>query len=59
VHNRPAVIEAPVATGQPLGEIKVSLNDELLLQEQLRALADNPSGSLWQRAVDTVMLWLE
>ena len=59
VHNLPAVIEAPVATGQPLGEIKVSLNDELLLQEQLRALADNPSGSLWQRAVDTVMLWLE
>jgi D-alanyl-D-alanine carboxypeptidase (penicillin-binding protein 5/6) len=59
LHNLPAVIEAPVATGQPLGEIKVSLNDEVLLQEQLRALADNPSGSLWQRAVDTVMLWLE
>ncbi|HSN52814.1 MAG TPA: D-alanyl-D-alanine carboxypeptidase family protein [Woeseiaceae bacterium] len=59
VLNMPAVIEAPVATGQPLGEIKVSLDDEVLLQEQLRALSDNPSGSLWQRAVDTVMLWLE
>ncbi len=59
VHNMPAVIEAPVATGQPLGEIKVSLDEEVLLQEQLRALTDNPSGSLWQRAVDTVMLWLE
>ena len=59
VHNMPAVIEAPVATGQPLGEIKVSLNDEILLQEQLRALSDNPSGSLWQRAVDSVMLWFE
>ncbi len=59
VRNMPAIIEAPVAAGQPLGEIKVSLNDEVLLQEQLRALADNPSGSLWQRAVDTVMLWLE
>ena len=44
--------EAPVAAGQPLGEIKVSLSDEILLQEQLRALSDNPSGSLWQRAVE-------
>ena len=55
----PAVIEAPVATGQPLGEIKVMLNDEVILQEQLRALGDNPSGSFWQRTVDTVMLWME
>ena len=59
VHNMPAVIEAPVATGQPLGEIRVSLGDEILLQEPLRALSDNPSGSLWQRAVDSVMLWFE
>jgi D-alanyl-D-alanine carboxypeptidase (penicillin-binding protein 5/6) len=59
VLNMPAVIEAPVAAGQPLGEIRVSLNDEVLLQEQLRALDDNPSGSFWQRTVDTVMLWLE
>ncbi len=59
VHNMPAIIEAPVAAGQPLGELKVSLNDEALVQEQLRALEDNPSGSLWQRTVDTVMLWFE
>jgi D-alanyl-D-alanine carboxypeptidase (penicillin-binding protein 5/6) len=59
VHNMPAVIEAPVGAGQPLGEIRVTLNDEVILQEQLRALDDNPSGSLWQRASDTVMLWLE
>jgi D-alanyl-D-alanine carboxypeptidase (penicillin-binding protein 5/6) len=59
VHNMPAIIEAPVATGQPLGEIKVSLNDDVLVQQQLRALEDNPSGSIWQRAVDTVMLWME
>ena len=59
VHNMPAVIEAPIASGQPLGELKVSLNDEVVLQEQLRALQDNPAGSIWQRTVDTVMLWLE
>jgi D-alanyl-D-alanine carboxypeptidase (penicillin-binding protein 5/6) len=59
VHNMPAIIEAPVATGQPLGEIRVSLDGEELLLEQLRALEDNPSGSFWQRTVDSVMLWLE
>lgn len=59
VNSMPAVIEAPVAAGQPLGELKVSLNDEILVQEQLRALDENPSGSFWQRTVDTVMLWLE
>ena len=59
VHNMPSIIEAPVATGQPLGEIRVSLNGEDLLLEQLRALEDNPSGSFWQRTVDSVMLWLE
>jgi D-alanyl-D-alanine carboxypeptidase (penicillin-binding protein 5/6) len=59
VHNMPMVIEAPVASGQPLGELKVSLDDAVILQEQLRALQDNPAGSFWQRTVDTVMLWLE
>ena len=59
LHNMPAIIEAPVATGQPLGEIRISLNGEELLLEQLRALEDNPSGSFWQRTVDSVMLWLE
>ena len=59
VHNMPSIIEAPVATGQPLGEIRVSLNGEDILLEQLRVLEDNPSGSFWQRTVDTVMLWME
>jgi D-alanyl-D-alanine carboxypeptidase (penicillin-binding protein 5/6) len=59
VHNMPSVIEAPVATGQPLGEIKVSLDGTDLLHEQLRALEENPSGSFWQRAVDNMKLWFE
>jgi D-alanyl-D-alanine carboxypeptidase (penicillin-binding protein 5/6) len=59
VHTMPTIIEAPVATGQPLGEIRVSLNGEELLLEQLRALEDNPNGSFWQRTVDSVMLLLE
>jgi D-alanyl-D-alanine carboxypeptidase (penicillin-binding protein 5/6) len=59
VHNMPATIEAPVAAGQPLAELKISLNGEELVHEQLRALEDNPSGTLWQRTVDSVMLWFE
>jgi D-alanyl-D-alanine carboxypeptidase len=55
----PAIIEAPVAAGQPLAELKISLNGEDLAHEQLRALEDNPSGTLWQRTVDSVMLWFE
>lgn len=59
VHNIPAILVAPVAEGQPLAEIKVSLNGSELISEPLRALADNPSGSFWQRTVDGVSLWFD
>jgi D-alanyl-D-alanine carboxypeptidase (penicillin-binding protein 5/6) len=59
VHNIPAVLVAPVAHGQPLAELKVSLNGDDLLSEPLRALADNPSGSIWQRTLDSVSLLFE
>ncbi|MDH4125436.1 MAG: D-alanyl-D-alanine carboxypeptidase [Gammaproteobacteria bacterium] len=55
----PAILEAPVAQGQPLGEISISLRDDVLLREPLRALQDNPSGSFWQRTRDSVSLWFE
>jgi serine-type D-Ala-D-Ala carboxypeptidase (penicillin-binding protein 5/6) len=55
----PAVLEAPVAAGQPLAEFTVSLNGDTLLTEELRALDDNPEGSLWQRTRDGVSLWFE
>jgi D-alanyl-D-alanine carboxypeptidase (penicillin-binding protein 5/6) len=59
VHNIPAILEAPVAQGQPLAELTISLNGEPLVSEPLRALADNPSGSFWQRTRDSVSLWFE
>ena len=59
VLNIPAILMAPVTEGQPLAEIKVSLNGNDLLQEQLRALDDNPSGSFWQRTIDGMKLWFE
>ena len=59
IHSIPAIIEAPVAEGQPLAELTISLNGETLISEPLRALADNPTGSFWQRTVDSVSLWFE
>jgi D-alanyl-D-alanine carboxypeptidase (penicillin-binding protein 5/6) len=59
VLNVPAVLLAPVAEGQPLAEINITLNGDTLVSEPLRALGDNPSGSIWQRTRDGVSLWFE
>ncbi len=59
VLNMPAQLVAPVAQGQPLAELQVSLNGDQLLNTPLRALEDNPDGSLWQRTRDGVKLWFE
>jgi D-alanyl-D-alanine carboxypeptidase (penicillin-binding protein 5/6) len=59
VLNIPAILEAPVTQGQPLAEIIISLGDDNLVSESLRALADNPTGSFWQRTVDSVSLLFE
>ena len=57
--NMPATLLAPVAAGQPLAELQVSLNGDELLNTPLRALEENPDGSLWQRTRDEVKLWFE
>ncbi len=59
VLNMPAVLYAPVALGQPLAELQVTLQGSSLINEPLRALDENPNGSIWQRARDGVMLWFE
>lgn len=59
VLSMPSILMAPVARGQPLAELNVSLNGTNLRSEPLRALDENPSGSVWQRARDGVMLWFE
>ena len=55
----PAIVLAPVTAGQPVADLKVRLGDEELLSAPLRALDDNPTGSLWQRTRDGVGLWFE
>jgi len=59
VLNMPTTLMAPVANGQPLAELQISLNGDTLANKALRALHDNPSGSLWQRARDGVKLWFD
>ncbi len=59
VLNIPATIVAPVAQGQPLAELKITLNGTELVNQPLRALDDNPTGSIWQRTRDSVSLWFE
>ena len=55
----PAIVEAPVAAGQPVAELRISLGEQEVLSTPLRALDDNPEGSFWQRTKDSVSLWFE
>jgi D-alanyl-D-alanine carboxypeptidase (penicillin-binding protein 5/6) len=55
----PAIVLAPIAAGQPLAELKISLGSDPLLSTPLRALEDNPIGSFWQRTKDSISLWFE
>ena len=55
----PATLVAPLATGQPVAELRVSHGEEELLRMPLRALEDNPTGSFWQRTKDSVSLMFE
>ncbi len=59
VLNMPATIKAPVAAGQPIGELKIDLNGEALIATPLRSLDNNPEGSMWQQARDAFWLMFE
>ena len=59
VLNMPGRILAPIAAGQPIAELQLSLDGDLLLNAPLRALDENPPGSFWQRTVDGVQLFFE
>jgi len=55
----PAIVTAPIAVGQPIAELSISLEGEVVLNTPLRALDANPEGSFWQRTKDSVSLWFE
>jgi len=55
----PAIVLAPIAAGQPVAELSISLDGDNLMKAPLRALDDNPDGSFWQQTKDSVSLWFE
>ena len=57
--DMPAIVEAPIAAGQQVAELSISLDGNELLRAPLRALDDNPTGSLWQRTRDSISLMFE
>lgn len=48
---------APIKKGQPVGEVVVSLDKDVLAKQPLVALEDDPEGGLWTRTKDAVSLW--
>jgi D-alanyl-D-alanine carboxypeptidase (penicillin-binding protein 5/6) len=47
---------APVKKGAPLGSVKVRLNGEIVNQQDLVALQDDPEGGLLQRLLDSIAM---
>ncbi len=52
-------IIAPIKKGQVIGTLSISLHDKRLAEVPLVALKQIDSGSLWQQAKDSALLWLE
>ena len=55
----PDTLIAPISSDQSLGQVRVMLDDELILAADIYALEPVASGNMWRRAVDEVMLWFE
>jgi D-alanyl-D-alanine carboxypeptidase (penicillin-binding protein 5/6) len=52
-----ATVLAPVDPAQSLGRLSLRINDEVVAERPLHALAAIGEGSLWRRMVDEVRLW--
>lgn len=53
----PEAAMAPVNSGQALGEVRVTLAGDALLQAPLVAMNSIERGSWWQVAMDSMLLW--
>jgi D-alanyl-D-alanine carboxypeptidase (penicillin-binding protein 5/6) len=49
---------APVSVGQKLGDVEISLNDEVIAQQDLVALDTIEQGSWWRRLIDQIWLFI-
>ena len=50
---------APLAANKAVGELQVTLGDEVLARRPLYPLKEVKEGGLWTRMVDSVLLWFE
>ena len=55
----PSLLIAPVAAGQRVGTVHVKLDDKVLVDQPLVAIAAAPEGGIWRRTVDGFWLWFE
>ncbi len=55
----PGALTAPLQAGAEVGVLDIRLDGESLARSPLVVVDDAPRGSLWQRARDSVLLWLE
>jgi len=51
------VIKAPVAVGDELGRVKVTLDDETVVDQPVLALSDVPEGGFFKRIWDSIKLF--
>jgi D-alanyl-D-alanine carboxypeptidase (penicillin-binding protein 5/6) len=56
INNR---VIAPVAAGQDLGPVQVTLGEEIVAEQQLISLNAIDEGSIWQRVMDEALLYFE
>jgi serine-type D-Ala-D-Ala carboxypeptidase (penicillin-binding protein 5/6) len=59
VMDMDARIVAPVDAQAELGQVRVTLDDELVAERPLHALSGVPAGNVWRRMADTIFLWFE
>jgi serine-type D-Ala-D-Ala carboxypeptidase (penicillin-binding protein 5/6) len=50
---------APLANGQAVGRLRVSLGERVLAERELHSLSDAPEAGMVRRAMHSVLLWLE
>ena len=50
---------APLADGQAVGQLRVSLGDRMLAERELHSLGDAPEAGIVRRATHSVLLWFE
>jgi D-alanyl-D-alanine carboxypeptidase (penicillin-binding protein 5/6) len=56
IQKNPDIV-APIAKGDQVGEIVISLGDKELSRQPLVALRDVAEGGLWAKIRDTILRW--